>query len=401
MAELHTIDPLVRRIMDALFVLGLLSFIHVLWIPETHLARPQLVGLLALVAAGCWLIVRRGQQILPLVGLWLVSYAAMLLSAPTFFTLAVLIVFVRYGMRAGFRSVVVAGFAMVAGWLAMHGVEHGSRWVGTIHDILASLGNLAVSVVLGVSLVRLQRSLQQLATANRDLADSMVDLTEQSLAEQELTLAEERARAAKLLHEGLGDQLTTAGMSIDLAQRVSVDDPDRARDELAVARGQVGAALSDVRIWVRAMNPANRHSEAGLAGLHDLAASFRGTGLQVEVDLQDTPPPLTPLQGQFITRFVQEGLTNAVQHGRASTVWIRVGHDRDQVTIELQDDGAGAIGVPFEGFGLRSVRELAGELGGGFQASGGGAGGFVIRAMLPLAGRPQATAESVMVEAGR
>ena len=47
MAELHTIDPLVRRIMDALFVLGLLSFIHVLWIPETHLARPQLVGLLA------------------------------------------------------------------------------------------------------------------------------------------------------------------------------------------------------------------------------------------------------------------------------------------------------------------------------------------------------------------
>lgn len=402
MAELHTIDPLVRRIMDALFILGLLSFVPVLWIADKAPPRTEFVLLLATVATVCWLVVRRSHRPVPLVGLWLVAYCSMLLAAPTFFTLAVLIVFVRHGMRAGARSVVVAAIAMLAGWLGVQFVSFDAQWLDTIRDILLGLGQLTVSVVLGVALVRFQISLARLAGTNRSLSDAMSDLTEQSLAEQELTLAEERARAARVLHDGLGDQLTSAGMSIDFAQQVSVADPQRAGAELEVARRQVGAALADVRIWVRAMNPANRHSEAGVAGLHELAASFRGTGLKVEVELPEATPPLSALQEHFVTRFVQEGLTNAVQHGRAGTVWIRVGHAADAVSFELQDDGMGAIGVPFEGFGLRSLRELADELGGSLQASDGPDGGFLIRAELPPASLLSATVtqEDTMVEVG-
>ncbi len=101
----------------------------------------------------------------------------------------------------------------------------------------------------------------------------------------------------------------TAGMSIDLAQRVSVLD---ILDVLATNSRWLAAgrfALSD-RIWVRdESRPISIH-EAGLAGLHDPVASFRGTALCAEVDLQDTPRPLTPLQATFITSSRRSGLTN-------------------------------------------------------------------------------------------
>ena len=206
----------------------------------------------------------------------------------------------------------------------------------------------------------------------------------QWLLAQDLLLSQERSRAARELHDSLGNRLTAVAMSIDYARNVADHDTERARDELAVARRDVGDALGDLRIWVRAMNPANRASEFGLSGLHDVAASFRGTGLSVEVDVPAQHPPLGQRLELFVVRFVQEGLTNALRHGRAEQVWVEVKLREGELLLQLRDDGAGAIGVPFEGFGLRALREQTAELGGRFEASNAPEGGFRIRAALPL-----------------
>ena len=62
-------------------------------------------------------------------------------------------------------------------------------------------------------------------------------------------------------------------------------------------------------------------------------------------------------------RVVQEGLTNAVRHGRADRISVRVTRTGDLVTVSIRDNGTGCAKLE-EGFGLRHMRERLNMLGG-------------------------------------
>ncbi len=376
-------QPLVRRILDILFVISMVSLLTVglLWKEAPPFWMPVTLGVISLAA---WLVLRRRRQVAVLVVFWLATYGALVLGTSIPIMVAVLLVFVGYGVRVGLRSTLIALVLIEIGFLVLHLVDVARPLLHTIYLMVSTIGSLAVPVVLGVVLSRMQTSISELASANAELSTANEDLAEQSLLAQDLLLSQERSRAARELHDSLGNRLTAVAMSIDYARNVADHDTERARDELAVARRDVGDALGDLRIWVRAMNPANRASEFGLSGLHDVAASFRGTGLSVEVDVPAQHPPLGQRLELFVVRFVQEGLTNALRHGRAEQVWVEVKLREGELLLQLRDDGAGAIGVPFEGFGLRALREQTAELGGRFEASNAPEGGFRIRAALPL-----------------
>ena len=383
MAEAQLMQPLVRRILDILFVISMVSLLTVglLWKEAPPFWMPATLGVISLAA---WLVLRRRRQVAVLVVFWLATYGALVLGTSIPIMVAVLLVFVGYGVRVGLRSTLIALVLIEIGFLVLHLVDVARPLLHTIYLMVSTIGSLAVPVVLGVVLSRMQTSISELASANAELSTANEDLAEQSLLAQDLLLSQERSRAARELHDSLGNRLTAVAMSIDYARNVADHDTERARDELAVARRDVGDALGDLRIWVRAMNPANRASEFGLSGLHDVAASFRGTGLSVEVDVPAQHPPLGQRLELFVVRFVQEGLTNALRHGRAEQVWVEVKLREGELLLQLRDDGAGAIGVPFEGFGLRALREQTAELGGRFEASNAPEGGFRIRVALPL-----------------
>lgn len=379
--------PLARRVLDVIFVVALISLLAVGRL-EREYFDPRLIFSLVVVAVATWLVLRRREVTWLLVVFWLIAYATLLLKEPMLLMVAVLLVFVRYGVRLGLRSVAIALGPIEIGWVLRHLIIDDPSLVETVHGMVSTIGHLGVPVVLGVALSRLQVSVADLAAANAELRDANEELADQALLAQDLMLAEERSRAARELHGSLGNQLTAAAMSIDYASRVASDDSSRAVAELAQARGVVGEALGDLRIWVRAMNPANRAARFGLDGLNEVAASFRGTGLAVEVQVPDDHPPLGQRVELYVVRFVQEGLTNALRHGRASRVWVSATVGSGVLQLQLQDDGLGATGVPFEGFGLRTLRERAAGLGGDFSASAAPEGGFRIRASLPLAPEP-------------
>ncbi len=369
--------------MDLLFIAGLIALATG---GRLDGAAPPPEALWALVSAAalCWLMLRRSAQTWILVGFWVLSYSALLFFEPTLMMVAVLVVFVRSGVQVGLRSVLIALGPIEAGWLVAHLFDPGRGWLLTAFWMVYTVGYLAVPVVLGVALSWLQTAVTDLAAANSGLEVANQDLAKQSLLAQDLLLTQERSRAARELHDSLGNQLTIVGAQLDRVRELAEDDLGRAQTELTGARAEIGAALRDVRIWVRAMNPPNRSSGVGLAGLNDVAASFRGTGLAVEVRVPDGQLDVGQRRNLYVTRFVQEGLTNSLRHGRAHRVWVRAQVNGPQLNLELRDDGQGAVGVPVEGFGLRSLRERAIELGGSFESSGLPGGGFGIKAVLPL-----------------
>jgi signal transduction histidine kinase len=64
---------------------------------------------------------------------------------------------------------------------------------------------------------------------------------------------------------------------------------------------------------------------------------------------------------KHLYRIAQEAVHNAVRHGRANTVVIRLLVDGDQLTLGIKDDGIGFSGKPgkHDGMGLHVMRYRA------------------------------------------
>jgi sensor histidine kinase len=253
---------------------------------------------------------------------------------------------------------------------------------------------MLVGTVLGMVLSRYDAALaaQRRAITERDAA--LENVRREAALEKELMLAQERARAAHELHDGLGHRLTQIGMSLEFASRVRSYNPDKAWNEVAVAERTSREAVGEMRTWVRALSPVRAENGRGVAGLEAVAASFRGTGLEVRVRDELGPYELAEAAELLMYRTVQEGLTNALRHSRARTVDILAAASSDGLLISVandipadrrqavpqalvgEDDGASA------GFGVSGLSERAAEMGGRVTAGRIG-DSFLLTLMLP------------------
>jgi len=87
---------------------------------------------------------------------------------------------------------------------------------------------------------------------------------------------------------------------------------------------------------------------------------------------------------------VQEALTNVVKHAGPARAEVVVGYGDQEVTVEVTDDGRGAISVGSDGrvgsgHGLIGMRERVAAFGGDLEVGPGPGGGFRVAARLPLA----------------
>ncbi len=184
----------------------------------------------------------------------------------------------------------------------------------------------------------------------------------------------EQARILRDLHDGLGPVLAGMSMRVQAELRRS---PTPLLESLAP---QLAQARGDLRRMVSGLTPTALH-DAGLAdALERLAETFDGDGRQVQLDLAVTDP----LPGDVtvaVYRSVAEGLTNAVRHGGASRVAVRVATSGEQVVVDVCDDGVGGPIAP--GVGLSSLRQRAEHLGGSLAVGPDDGGGVRLHVELP------------------
>jgi signal transduction histidine kinase len=89
-----------------------------------------------------------------------------------------------------------------------------------------------------------------------------------------------------------------------------------------------------------------------------------------------------PERAHTIFRLVQEGLTNAMTHARATQVWIAIAPSDKGMEITVSDDGVGP-GQFERGFGLNGLAERLAELGGKLDIKARPGGGFQLEADIP------------------
>ncbi len=194
---------------------------------------------------------------------------------------------------------------------------------------------------------------------------------------------EERRRLRRDLHDGIGPQLASQTLMMDAALKLLPRDPEAVAQLLAELKAQSQAATADIRRIVYDLRPPALDDLGLVNALHEQAAHYAATGVQITVDAPDCLPALPAAVEVAAYRIVQEALTNVVRHARAQTCVVRLRVD-DALHIWVSDDGCGVPATRRAGVGLLSMHERASELGGSCVITAGAHGGTEVAARLPL-----------------
>ncbi len=205
-----------------------------------------------------------------------------------------------------------------------------------------------------------------------------------AVEERERRAGEQRLHLAQELHDVLAHHISLINVQASVALHLLDDDPAQARPALTAIKGASRESLAELRSaldLLRQGEGAPRAPSPRLSELDSLVEGVRAGGLDVRFDFDSSMPPLPAAVELAAYRIVQEALTNATRHARASVVSVSVGYD-DGVTIEVIDDGIG--GAPAEGSGISGMRRRAEALGGHFEAGPAPGAGFRVAAMVPV-----------------
>ena len=203
-----------------------------------------------------------------------------------------------------------------------------------------------------------------------------------------LAVAEERARIARELHDIVAHSVSVMVLQIGAIRHKL---PETLAEDKNVLRGveDTGrSALAEMRRLLGAMRGAGEEAalapQPGLDGLDALADEVGRAGLPVRLHRDGDPFPLPRAVDLSAYRIIQEGLTNALKHARASGADVTLSYRKDGLRLEVRDDGAGAASSDGLGHGLLGVRERVKIYGGEMSAGPAPEGGFVLSATLPL-----------------
>ena len=166
---------------------------------------------------------------------------------------------------------------------------------------------------------------------------------------------EDRRRMARDLHDGLAQELTYIRAQ---SQRLAGGRDDETASRITSAAGR---ATEEARRAISALTrPLGETFPAALQRVADELAHRHDVKVVTELD---SAVDVDPAADEALLRIVSEAVHNAVRHGRASRIELRL--TARPLTVTVTDDGRGfdTTTTPTGGFGLTSMRERAGGVG--------------------------------------
>lgn len=169
-----------------------------------------------------------------------------------------------------------------------------------------------------------------------DITETKRAEAERLRSQKEMLLMRERERMTREMHDGLGGQLVSTIAMLE-----------RGRSTQSEVTEALRRALDDMRIVIDSLDPTTTDLTTSLGKLRArLEPLVRRNGMLLRWrfenvrGLDDYPPE----QSLHFLRIIQEAVTNAILHAKASevSVSIRAGDARgDVLSIEIRDDGRG------------------------------------------------------------
>jgi signal transduction histidine kinase len=205
-----------------------------------------------------------------------------------------------------------------------------------------------------------------------------------------IAVAEERARIARELHDVVAHAVSVMVLQVGAVRHKLPSALDEDREALSRVEQAGRMALIEMRRLLGAMrregDGLDLAPQPGLDALDSLVDEVGRAGLPVRLHVEGDRFPLPRALDLSAFRIVQEGLTNALKHARASRADVTVHYEPDELRIEVRDDGQGPAANDGLGHGLVGIRERVKIYGGEMTTGSASGGGFVLSTRLPIAG---------------
>ncbi|MFI9205051.1 sensor histidine kinase [Streptomyces sp. NPDC053048] len=212
--------------------------------------------------------------------------------------------------------------------------------------------------------------------------------------ELERAAERERARIAREMHDVLSHAVSLMIVQAEAGPLVVRSDPDRAEATFDAIAGAGRDAMVQLRRMLGVLKEepsATRDPQPTLAGLEDLVAEVRRTGLAVTLTTHGEPQQLAPDVQVTVYRVVQEALTNVLKHADSASVAVRLSWSSGRLVVSVENDGVENDGEVSprpstgSGRGLIGIRERAAAHGGTATAGPGPGGrGYRVAVDLPV-----------------
>jgi signal transduction histidine kinase len=287
---------------------------------------------------------------------------------------------------------------LIPALIAVYSVAvHGERWaslVGGAVGIVAGLiwlglGDFLLPTVIFGGAWFAGRLVQKRQLYAQALADRARVLEREREANARVAAAEERVRIARELHDVVGHSVSVMVVQAGAERLALGEDRPATRGALLAIERTGREALAEMSRLVGILRQEDEGlalaPRPSLAQVELLVQTVRDAGVPVELRVEGEPAELPPGIDVCAYRILQEALTNVVKHAgpAAASVVVRYGH-RD-LELEVTDDGRRALNGASAGYGLVGMRERAELHGGTLEAGRREAGGFGVKARLPLA----------------
>ncbi len=244
-----------------------------------------------------------------------------------------------------------------------------------------SIGGLGVLLLSGLLVFQVQR---RKARAAHDAA--LLAEREQGLRAVVAGTEAERARIARELHDGIGQQLTGLKFRLeDVSARIRQGDlsgAERLGEALAIAE----EAGREVREIAHGMMPRALGTIGLVAALNDmLGKAFGGAGVRWSLEQSGAEGRFPEDVEVGVYRIVQELTGNILKHAGAREVQVQVLRNRGNLVVLVTDDGRGFDPANAGGgIGLGNMRDRARLLGGSLQFTSARGEGTTATLRVPL-----------------
>jgi signal transduction histidine kinase len=169
---------------------------------------------------------------------------------------------------------------------------------------------------------------------------------------------EERRRLAREMHDGVAQEMASLGYLVD--DLIAESDSPELTMHLQILRERLSSVVGEVRASVRTLRTSVGENESLGTAIGSLARHLSGgSGVPIQVTLDESTQRLRPDVEAELLRITQEAMTNAVRHSAATLIEVQCTVAPPLAEIIVADDGRGILGRREDSHGLEIMAERA------------------------------------------